>query len=279
MHRWRSRPASHALSRSWFGTRIIRGAESRRSDFFRAQSHQRHRKKSPASLAILAPKSESLSATARCPRASWKPCWISSTIASTCCWPRRLSKAGSRHPERKYYLHRRGDRYGLADLHQLRRVGRYKHRAYCYLLVDPHKHLSSTAARRLKAIEEFSQMGSGFAIADGDLELRGAATFGNTTERPHRHGRLRAVLRAAEQKLPVRGSSNLAAEVSVDVSIDLPCEAYIPPSHAPDMRLKIDDLPHRALDRERMGGFVRRAGRPVRPCALSGRIGMPPPAE
>ncbi len=68
------------------------------------------------------------------------------------------------------------DRYGLADLHQLRgRVGRYKHRAYCYLLVDPHKHLSPNAARRLRAIEEFSQMGSGFAIAMRDLEFAARA--------------------------------------------------------------------------------------------------------
>jgi transcription-repair coupling factor (superfamily II helicase) len=53
------------------------------------------------------------------------------------------------------------DRYGLADLHQLRgRVGRYKHRAYCYLLIDrqaPH----AERARRLRAIEEFSEMGPG----------------------------------------------------------------------------------------------------------------------
>src|SRR5690242_21683486 len=54
------------------------------------------------------------------------------------------------------------DRYGLADLHQLRgRVGRYKHRAYCYLLVDQKRHLSPESARRLRAIEEFSQMGAG----------------------------------------------------------------------------------------------------------------------
>ncbi|HEY2892665.1 MAG TPA: DEAD/DEAH box helicase, partial [Pirellulales bacterium] len=66
------------------------------------------------------------------------------------------------------------DRYGLADLHQLRgRVGRYKHRAYCYLLIDPQRHLSATASRRLRAIEEFSHMGAGFAIAMRDLELRG----------------------------------------------------------------------------------------------------------
>src|SRR5206468_9676918 len=58
------------------------------------------------------------------------------------------------------------DRYGLADLHQLRgRVGRYKHRAYCYLLLERGKHLTPTASRRLKAIEEFSDMGAGFAIA------------------------------------------------------------------------------------------------------------------
>ncbi|MEE9602304.1 MAG: transcription-repair coupling factor, partial [Thermoguttaceae bacterium] len=70
------------------------------------------------------------------------------------------------------------DRYGLADLHQLRgRVGRYKHRAYCYLLIDPKKHLSPSAARRLRAIEEFSDMGAGFAIAMRDLEIRGAGNI------------------------------------------------------------------------------------------------------
>src|SRR5439155_4139848 len=47
------------------------------------------------------------------------------------------------------------DRYGLADLHQLRgRLGRYKHRAYCYLLVEPHKHHTPHAARPVPAIEE-----------------------------------------------------------------------------------------------------------------------------
>ena len=78
------------------------------------------------------------------------------------------------------------DRYGLADLHQLRgRVGRYKHRAYCYLLVDPNKHLSTTAARRLRAIEEFSQMGAGFAIAMRDLEIRGAGNILGTQQSGH----------------------------------------------------------------------------------------------
>src|SRR5438552_18285990 len=67
------------------------------------------------------------------------------------------------------------DIYGLADLHQLRgRVGRSKNRAYAYLIVDPAKMLNPTAQRRLKAIEEFTELGAGFKIAMRDLEIRGA---------------------------------------------------------------------------------------------------------
>src|SRR5262249_40893546 len=70
------------------------------------------------------------------------------------------------------------DMYGLADLHQLRgRVGRYKHRAYCYLLLDGNKQVSPTAARRLKAMEEFTSLGAGFKIALRDLEIRGAGNI------------------------------------------------------------------------------------------------------
>ena len=78
------------------------------------------------------------------------------------------------------------DRYGLADLHQLRgRVGRYKHRAYCYLLVDPGKSVTPNAARRLRAIEEFSDMGAGFSIAMRDLEIRGAGNVLGTQQSGH----------------------------------------------------------------------------------------------
>lgn len=70
------------------------------------------------------------------------------------------------------------DRFGLADLHQLRgRVGRYKHRAYAYLLLNPRRKLTREAARRLKAIEEYSELGAGFRIAMRDLELRGAGNI------------------------------------------------------------------------------------------------------
>jgi transcription-repair coupling factor (superfamily II helicase) len=70
------------------------------------------------------------------------------------------------------------DHFGLSELHQLRgRVGRYKHRAYCYLLLPPDRPLTDIAARRLKAIEEFSMLGAGFKIAMRDLEIRGAGNL------------------------------------------------------------------------------------------------------
>ncbi len=70
------------------------------------------------------------------------------------------------------------DRFGLSDLHQLRgRVGRSDRKAYCYLLSRPDELLSSDARRRLRAIEEFSDLGSGFNIAMQDLDIRGAGNL------------------------------------------------------------------------------------------------------
>ncbi len=70
------------------------------------------------------------------------------------------------------------DRFGLSELHQLRgRVGRWKHRAYCYLLLPSDRPVTPVAAKRLKAIEEYSHLGAGFKIAMRDLELRGAGNI------------------------------------------------------------------------------------------------------
>ncbi len=70
------------------------------------------------------------------------------------------------------------DRFGLADLHQLRgRVGRSKHRAYCYLLLPEDRVVKEAAKKRLKAIEQYSMLGAGFKIAMRDLEIRGAGNI------------------------------------------------------------------------------------------------------
>lgn len=70
------------------------------------------------------------------------------------------------------------ENYGLSDLHQLRgRVGRSNKKAFCYLLTPPLATLSPESRRRLKAIEEFSDLGSGFNIAMQDLDIRGAGNL------------------------------------------------------------------------------------------------------
>ena len=132
------------------------------------------------------------------------------------------------------------DRYGLADLHQLRgRVGRYKHRAYCYLLIDPNKYIAPTAAKRLRAIEEFSDMGAGFAIAMRDLEIRGAGNILGTQQSGHiatvGYELYCQLLEGAVTRL-----RRLPPKTAIEVDIDLPCQAYLPRSYVPDMRLKID---------------------------------------
>ena len=69
----------------------------------------------------------------------------------------------------------RADKFGLAQLHQLRgRVGRSHHKAYAYLFTPPKEALSSDAVKRLEAISRHDQLGSGFALASQDLEIRGA---------------------------------------------------------------------------------------------------------
>ncbi len=69
-------------------------------------------------------------------------------------------------------------RFGLADLHQLRgRVGRFNRQAYAYLVAPPLESIASDARQRLRMIEEFSHLGAGFEVAMSDLEMRGAGNI------------------------------------------------------------------------------------------------------
>jgi transcription-repair coupling factor (superfamily II helicase) len=72
----------------------------------------------------------------------------------------------------------RADRFGLSELHQLRgRVGRSQRKAFCYLLVPSIHSLTDEARQRLQAVEEFSDLGSGFSLAMRDLDIRGAGSL------------------------------------------------------------------------------------------------------
>ncbi|MBI9015846.1 MAG: transcription-repair coupling factor [Phycisphaerae bacterium] len=78
------------------------------------------------------------------------------------------------------------DRFGLSQLHQLRgRVGRYKNRAYAYMLLPEKRKINPEALKRLKTIEEYSQLGCGFRIALRDLEIRGAGNILGTEQSGH----------------------------------------------------------------------------------------------
>ena len=132
------------------------------------------------------------------------------------------------------------ERYGLADLHQLRgRVGRDQRRSYCYLLVDENKRLSPEAARRLRAIEEFSQLGAGFSLSMRDLEIRGAGNLLGTQQSGH-IATVGYEMYCSMLEKAVRKLKQMPPREVVDVSIDLPVEAHLPASYIGDARGKID---------------------------------------
>jgi len=126
------------------------------------------------------------------------------------------------------------DRFGLADLHQLRgRVGRSRHRGYCYLLLPEDRPVKEVAQKRLKAVERYAMLGAGFKIAMRDLEIRGAGNLLGAEQSGHiaavgyeMYCRLleRAVkdLTPGEEPAPAVG-----ATVDLGVPATLP-RAYIP---------------------------------------------------
>lgn len=162
------------------------------------------------------------------------------------------------------------DRYGLADLHQLRgRVGRAQRRSYCYLLIDENRQLSPEAARRLRAIEEFNQLGAGFALSMRDLEIRGAGNLLGTEQSGH-IATVGYEMYCSMLEKAVRQMKSMPPRESVDVSIDLPVEAFLPTDYVSDMRGKIDL--YRRMSRltslESVDDFA---------AELSDRFGSPPP--
>lgn len=132
------------------------------------------------------------------------------------------------------------DKYGLADLHQLRgRVGRYKHRAYAYLLLESDRPVTPNAVKRLKAIEEFTELGAGFKIALRDLEIRGA---GNILG-PEQSGHIESVgyeLYCSLLESAVRTLTSQPEKTKFDCSIELSWRAYLPRDYVPGPRVKVE---------------------------------------
>jgi transcription-repair coupling factor (superfamily II helicase) len=95
----------------------------------------------------------------------------------------KIIESGLDIPNVNTIIINRADRFGLAELHQLRgRVGRSARRAYAYLLVPSLKTITKKALKRLQAIEEFTDLGGGFNLAMRDLEIRGAGNLLGTQQ-------------------------------------------------------------------------------------------------
>jgi transcription-repair coupling factor (superfamily II helicase) len=132
------------------------------------------------------------------------------------------------------------DRFGLAELHQLRgRVGRYKHRAYAYMLLPASRPITPIASKRLKAIEEYSHLGAGFRIALRDLEIRGAGNILGAEQSGH----IQMVGYQMYCELlanAVRQMKNEPAETTPTANVDLGFAAYIPKNYIPADRIRLD---------------------------------------
>lgn len=164
----------------------------------------------------------------------------------------------------------RADTFGLSDLYQLRgRVGRFKHLAFAYLLFPKYLALSEVSQKRLRAMEEFSALGSGFRIAMRDLQLRGA---GNLLG-PEQHGYIVEVgfdLYCQLLRQTVRELKGEKREGEGETYLDLRLEAYIPDDYIPDARQRL------SLYRK-MAGITNEAGLKDLEEELKDRFGSPPP--
>jgi transcription-repair coupling factor (superfamily II helicase) len=133
----------------------------------------------------------------------------------------------------------RADRFGLAQLYQLRgRVGRERQQAYAYLLVPPDANLDETAQRRLRVIEEMTELGAGFRLAMRDLEIRGAGNLLGAAQ----HGHIAAVGFDLYTKLLTDAVRELKGEPSsaqVEPVISMEVEALLPESYVPEVNQRL----------------------------------------
>ena len=150
-----------------------------------------------------------------------------------------IIESGLDIPNANTIIINRADNFGLADLHQLRgRVGRYKNRAYAYFLVPPDKPITHKSIKRLKAIEEYSELGAGFKIAMRDLEIRGAGNILGTEQSGH----IAAIgydlyCKLLDQTVHQLKNEPFPEPVTADIQISL--DAFIPDDYAPDPTLKM----------------------------------------
>ncbi len=147
-------------------------------------------------------------------------------------------------PNANTILMNRADKFGLAQLHQMRgRVGRSHHQAYCYLLVNEPEALTSSARKRLEAIQAMEELGSGFYLAMHDLEIRGAGEVLGESQ----SGEMQEIgfalytqmLNEAVKAMKKGQEPDLTQPLGVTTEINLHAPALLPTEYCPDVNERL----------------------------------------
>jgi transcription-repair coupling factor (superfamily II helicase) len=151
-----------------------------------------------------------------------------------------IIEAGLDFPNVNTIIINRSDRFGLAQLYQLRgRVGRSDRKAYAYLLIPKGGGLTSTAIKRLQAITEFDYLGAGYRIAMRDLEIRGAGNFlGHQQSGQISSVGLDLYSRMIREEVAKRRGEEVEEEQEARISV--PAPAYLPDAYVSDSEERMD---------------------------------------
>jgi transcription-repair coupling factor (superfamily II helicase) len=138
----------------------------------------------------------------------------------------------------------RADRFGLAQIHQLRgRVGRSHHRAYAYLITPPQKMMTADAVKRLEALESLEELGAGFTLATHDLEIRGAGELLGDEQSGQIHeigfNLYMELLERAVAALKAGKQADLESPLDRGPEVELHLPALITADYVPDVHLRL----------------------------------------
>jgi transcription-repair coupling factor (superfamily II helicase) len=155
-----------------------------------------------------------------------------------------IIETGIDNPHANTIVINRADKFGLAQLHQLRgRVGRSHHQAYAYLLTPPEEALSRNASKRLEAIQMMEDLGSGFYLAMHDLEIRGAGEVLGDQQ----SGEMQEIgfslyarmLDRAVRALKAGRAPELEKDLDLDTEVNLHVPALLPATYCSDVHERL----------------------------------------
>jgi transcription-repair coupling factor (superfamily II helicase) len=151
-----------------------------------------------------------------------------------------IIESGLDIPRANTMIVNRADRFGLAQLYQLRgRIGRSRERAFCYLVVPDEGRMTPEAKARLAVLQRFTELGAGFQVATHDLEIRGAGELLGERQ----HGAVAAVgfetyAQILEEAVAELKGEPIRRELDPEVTVDVP--AFLPDDYVPDTGQRLD---------------------------------------